>query len=400
MSLSAHLRQFVDIHLPEDAILGIAVSGGGDSMAMLYAAHQALGPDRVIAATVDHGLRPEARQEADFVAAACFELDIEHETLTLDVLAPGNVQAAARQGRYDLLAAWGKRCGVHAIALAHSQDDVAETFLLRLARGSGVDGLAIMPDSFKRAGVRWLRPFLNVSRGDLRNALLINGRIWREDPSNEDLKYDRIKVRKLMPQLAEIGLTVDRLTTTAQRMSLVKDAVSDHARDMAKDCFSESHGDVLIDMRKLGHFPVEIAQRIVATGLGWVSSNPYRPRNAAIVRFLDAPRSCTLHGCDIRVDSHNMARITREFNAVRNLFVQGSAIWDGRWSFKDAQLADWVGPLGAEGLKECPDWRAAGLPYESLLSSPALWREGRLMAAPLAGFGARHGFQQTTRPEF
>ncbi|MEZ5715745.1 MAG: tRNA lysidine(34) synthetase TilS [Paracoccaceae bacterium] len=174
--------------------VAVAVSGGGDSMALLLLIehwareHGA----KLSAVTVDHGLRPEAAGEAAMVAAFCAGRGIPHDTLKWSGWdGKGNLQAAARAARYRLIADWARAKGVETVCLGHTRDDQAETFLMRLARKAGSDGLRGMDRDFEREGLRWARPVLGIGRADLRAFLERRGVAWVEDPSNQDEGFDR-----------------------------------------------------------------------------------------------------------------------------------------------------------------------------------------------------------------
>ncbi|MEQ1639906.1 MAG: tRNA lysidine(34) synthetase TilS, partial [Novosphingobium sp.] len=179
-----------------DGRLGVAVSGGPDSLALLLLAHAAL-PGRVAAATVDHGLRAESAAEAGFVADVCARLGVPHAILQVE-LAKGNVQAEARAARYAALAGWIAAAGLAALATAHHADDQAETLLLRLNRGSGVAGLAGVRAKGLIPGTRLplLRPVLGWRRAEL--AKLVAGLDAVQDPSNTDDRFDRARLRKAL----------------------------------------------------------------------------------------------------------------------------------------------------------------------------------------------------------
>ena len=182
------------------AALGLAVSGGGDSLALLLLAHAAL-PGRVKAATVDHGLRPESADEADRVARYCAELGMAHTTLTVSV-ARGNTQEQARKARYAALGDWAEEYDLGALATAHQMDDQAETFLMRLNRGSGLAGLSAIRalGSVPSAPVRLVRPLLRWRRDEL--AAIIERFGWSavDDPSNHDDRYDRVRMRRALAE--------------------------------------------------------------------------------------------------------------------------------------------------------------------------------------------------------
>jgi len=180
------------------ACLGLAVSGGPDSMAMLALAADAL-PGRVAAATVDHGLRAEGAGEAAAVAAACERLGVRHTTLPLDGLAAGpGVQARARAARYAALAGWAADGGLAAVATAHHADDQAETFLMRAGRAAGLAGLAGARPLSVIGGLTVVRPLLEWRRAELRALVRRRELPFVDDPSNDDARFERTRVRRLL----------------------------------------------------------------------------------------------------------------------------------------------------------------------------------------------------------
>ncbi len=211
---------------PGTGKLGLAVSGGPDSLAMLLLAQAAL-PGRVAAATVDHGLRAESAAEAAMVAALCARLGVPHETLAV-ALAAGNVQAEARAARYAALGQWMEREGLEALLTAHHADDQAETLLLRLGRGSGVAGLAGVRARGVVPGTRLplLRPLLAWRRAELAEVLAGAGVQAADDPSNRDDRFDRARIRK-----AIVG--ADWLDVPALAQSAANLADADAALDWA-----------------------------------------------------------------------------------------------------------------------------------------------------------------------
>lgn len=174
-------------------MIGLAVSGGPDSMAMLLLAHAAI-PGAFQVATVDHGLRAEAKDECALVQAACATRGIPCEVLAVQ-LGEGNVQAMAREARYDALSGWAARNGLAALATAHHVDDQAETLLMRLNRGSGVAGLAGVREAGELGGtgLRLIRPLLGFRRAELEG--VVAGEEVARDPSNEDPRFDRVRMR-------------------------------------------------------------------------------------------------------------------------------------------------------------------------------------------------------------
>ena len=218
-------------------VIAVGVSGGADSLALalLVKGWAAKRGGRVVALTVDHGLRVGSAREAREVARWLKRRGLEHHVLRWQGAKPRTgIPAAARAARYRLLTDWCRRAGVLHLALGHHLEDQAETFLLRLARGSGVDGLAAMAPVTELGGVRLLRPLLDVEKERLRASLRRRGQEWIEDPSNADPGFARTRMRAQLPELAAEGLTPGRLATTAARMARARNALeAEVARNLA-----------------------------------------------------------------------------------------------------------------------------------------------------------------------
>lgn len=178
--------------------IGLAVSGGADSMAMLLLAQEAI-PGHFEVGSVDHGLRPEAAGECALVAAACAARGVPCEVLTIKV-PQGNVQAMARSGRYRALYDWAERRRLAAIATAHHVDDQAETLIMRLNRGSGVRGLAgVRASNYPyeaRYDVPVIRPMLGFRRAELRAVIKSADAAFVDDPGNADSRFERVAIRR------------------------------------------------------------------------------------------------------------------------------------------------------------------------------------------------------------
>jgi len=208
----------------------LAVSGGPDSIALMWLAARwrsalARGP-RLIAVTVDHGLRPEATREAREVKRLARLLDLPHRTMRWTGLKPKTgLPAAARTARYRLLAQAARTSGATHILTAHTRDDQAETLLMRLLRGSGIAGLAAMARESERDGVLLARPFLDVSKSQL-IATLKKAKIgFADDPTNHDTNFTRPRLRSVMPVLAAEGGDTRNLARLASRLARANAAV-------------------------------------------------------------------------------------------------------------------------------------------------------------------------------
>jgi tRNA(Ile)-lysidine synthase len=202
----------------------LAVSGGPDSVALMWLAArwraaQKAGP-RLIAVTIDHGLRPQAAREARDVKQLARALDLPHRTLRWTGSKPkAGLPAAARDARYRLLAKAARAHGATHILTAHTRDDQAETLLMRMARGSGLAGLAAMARQSERGGVVLARPFLHISKSQLVATLAKAKLGFAVDPSNRDLSFTRPRFRALMPALASEGCDSRNLARLAARLA-------------------------------------------------------------------------------------------------------------------------------------------------------------------------------------
>ena len=192
------LREFFEKYQIGDATVAAGVSGGAISLALAFqlTPFASAGPAG-IALTVDHGLRPESRDEAEYVAKLAAERQIEHHILTWEGKKPEKgIEEAARTARYGLLCGWCRDNGVGTLAVAHHLLDQAETFFMRLQRGSGLNGLCGMAPLSEKNGVRLIRPFLQVHPERLKEFLRERGVSWAEDPFNRCDDYLRVRVRK------------------------------------------------------------------------------------------------------------------------------------------------------------------------------------------------------------
>ena len=208
----------------------LAVSGGPDSIALMWLAarwRSALtrGP-RLIAVTVDHGLRPEAAREAREVKRLARTLDLAHRTMCwTDTKPKTGLPAAARTARYRLLAQAARASGATHILTAHTRDDQAETLLMRLLRGSGIAGLAAMAPESQRDGVLLARPLLQVSKSQLIATLNKAKLGFADDPTNHDMNFTRPRLRAVMPVLAAEGGDARNLARLAARLARANAAV-------------------------------------------------------------------------------------------------------------------------------------------------------------------------------
>jgi tRNA(Ile)-lysidine synthase len=276
--------------------LGVAVSGGPDSLALLLLAHAAF-PGRVQAATVDHRLRPESAGETAFVAGVCADLGVPHAILT-DATTPiegGNVQAQARALRYRLLAAWAAPLGW--LATAHHQDDQAETVLMRLARGAGLAGLAAIRPRRELGDVALVRPLVGWRRAELVEIVAEAGLSPVDDPSNRSDAYDRTRFRALLA--GSDLLPAPRLAAAAAHLREAEEALEWAAeREWAARVTAEGSA-LLLDSAGL---PAELLRRLAARAIDELRGDPdwRRDKLAAALAEVERGGTITLAGVMIK----------------------------------------------------------------------------------------------------
>lgn len=381
--------------------IAVGLSGGSDSLALACLLRAWVTPraGRVTALIVDHGLRPESQREARAVGRQAKELGLEPVVLSWRGAKPAtNVQAEARAARYDLMRDWCARKGVLHLALGHQQDDQAETLLLNLSRGSGLDGLSAMAPLVETPALRLLRPLLSVPRARLRARLAADSLDWIEDPSNRDPRFGRVRLRAALDDLAGAGLAEQRLADAAGNLGRARAAIEVAvARLLARAADLRDDGSLRLDVESLAAAPEEVSLRALARVLTTVGGSDYPPRferlEALHRRLLDQGFSgATLGGCRLGPGREARILVTREAAKAAKIALKPGTKgrWDGRFRYRlgrsgKAGRSLEVAPLGAAG------WRALGLeeakPAASIRAAlPAFRDSAGLMAVPQLGF--------------
>ncbi len=403
--------------------LAVAVSGGADSMALACLAQDWAGSHggSIQALTVDHGLRKESRAEARQVGRWLAARGIAHTILTWRGDKPSaGIQAAAREGRYALLENWCRNKGVLHLLLAHHLEDQAETFLLRLGRGSGLAGLAGMAAVEYREGLRLLRPLLAVPKVCLAATLTARGQDWVEDPSNRNEKFRRVRARTILAGLAPEGLEAARIADAAARLRRASDAIDAQVSDVLVEAvIIHPEGYARLDAAALRAAPEEASLRALSRVLMTVSGQVYPPRFERLRHLhggladlaLRRSGGRTLHGCRIapgsgafRASRYGLV-VTREMSAIGDpvtLAAGASAVWDGRFRIGVVRSAgtgrqSWrVQPLGKAGWTEIRgqvnETRATAIPAAARLTLPAFYDGKGVVAMPHLDF-VRRGAQ-------
>lgn len=311
--------------LPERPATGqafaVAVSGGPDSMALLYLlVRWAQGSDAHIhALIVDHGLRAESAREAEQVSQSISKLQaVKPVVLRWGGEKPhARILEAARDARYALMAEYMAAHNVRHLFVAHHQDDQAETVLIRLSKGSGLDGLAGMTGAQQlQNGIFLLRPLLDVPKQALISFCETEGVVFVKDPTNENPAYMRPRLRRARTVLEEEGLTPKRLSTTALRMARARAALDELTQKLYDDALRENSARRLVfDLEKIAVAPEELKLRLLLKAQHSFEEEEagYGPRlermEALALRLFNDPhfKSATLGGCIFGRDIKNKA---------------------------------------------------------------------------------------------
>lgn len=338
------MQNFFEKYDLNDQVIAAGVSGGADSLALALRLHDE--GKKVVALTVDHGLRAESAAEAQKVAEIMRANGIEHHVLVWQGEKPKTgLEEAARQARYQLMFDYCRQHHIGILATGHHRRDQAETFLLRLQRGSGVYGLSgILPIS-QREGITIIRPQLEMEPEELRAYLTARQICWVEDPMNGQEDFARVKVRKFLPELEKIGLTEKRLAETASTLANTRLFLQSLA-----DEFIENHvrwwGDVVASLSwaKLSNLHREIGAQILGQLIKKASGASYQPEATEIQRVLnekDKFKGCTLGNCELFLAAKRLWIVPQD----KSNHLMSKAEWE-------------------EFVLRQPQYRHAGLPYK------------------------------------
>jgi tRNA(Ile)-lysidine synthase len=264
------------LHVPEGARILCAVSGGPDSLALLLLLHETM-PNRVVAATVDHALRPESADEAQYVQRFCKDMHVPHVILSPAEKISGNIQSAARHARYALLAQAAEQHDCQYIATAHHADDQLETVLMRIARGSGVDGLS----AIRSTNGKILRPLLGFTKDELISICATAGLNPVVDPSNENTDFERVAMRNWLANTPH-PFRADRTGRTASALAVASEALNWMTETLTQERVQRATGAVRCDARDV---PREIQRRLLIHCLKLLEPE-LAPRGDAIDRLL------------------------------------------------------------------------------------------------------------------
>ena len=392
--------------------IAVALSGGPDSLALTHLADRwaRQSGGTILALTVDHGVRTDSAEEACRVGDWMTEAGISHQVLRPRESAPSaNIQDWARDVRYRLLSDACREHGILHLLTAHHRGDQAETLLVRLGRGSGLDGLAAMAPIVELADCRLLRPLLPVTKSALTGWLKSHGLEWVDDPSNRSPGFARARVRARADDLSDLGLTTERMAETAERLASDRAVLEQIVgRWLARHVRVDPAGFVDADHGAFLSLAPALARRALFAMLATVGGSVYPPRRERLARLLkailDGPGAATLGGCQVIWDSDRLL-VVREPAAADHavsLMAEDAGLWDGRFRYRTGAgaaraltgtILRRLGPGGWRQIAENVDGaRALTIPKAARATLPAIFRSETVIAVPALGYGpGRHG---------
>jgi len=285
-------QEFLEKNNIEAKKIAVAVSGGADSLALMLMLQDELAPlgYQIYALTVDHQLRPTSSKEAAYVQKIAKEHHIEHHTLIWkDTKPETGIEEAARDARYALLEDWCLKNGVFHLLTAHHLYDQAETFLMRLARGSGLDGLCAMTEVSKRGQIFILRPLLWTDPKTLKQYLKKKNISWIEDESNEDESLLRVKIRHFLPELSKkTGITPLKLGQTTKRLQTSKNYIETKVQSLLKNNFKKLSNEIYsCSLSFFKSQDIEMRYRLISFLTKQIAQLTYPPEAEKILNLLD-----------------------------------------------------------------------------------------------------------------
>jgi tRNA(Ile)-lysidine synthase len=390
--------------------IAVAVSGGVDSLCLVLLASRwaTSRGGRVTALSVDHGLRAESREELEQVSKWLQPKGIDHHILIWKERKPvAGLQAAARDARYKLLTEWCSNACVLHLLVAHTLDDQAETFLLRLKKGSGAEGLAAMSEIRETSSIRILRPLLSIPKVALQAFLEREGQDWVEDPSNRDMAFARVRIRQT---LIDGSYDKEASAQSATRFGRIRIALETSIYQLlASSVQIYPAGFAVLDPKEIFNSPEEFGIRALGRVVSTIGGKSYAPRMEKIERLYkdlsninsidtDVP-SRTLSGCRFIVGNGSYLGkilICREVRGLpKPMSIKSSMklIWDSRFqiqfisSIKSGSRLAALGDTGLLNTVSCGiDFHDFGIPSLARLALPALFDEKGVYSIPHLGF--------------
>ena len=411
-------KKFAEIKIIEEYFnkesIALAVSGGPDSTALMFifSKSKKIKKDNVTILVVDHGLRKNSSDEANLVKRNAIKIGFKCKILKWAGAKPSSgIQEAARKARYNLMLSWCEKNNIKKLFLAHHLDDQVETFLMRLSKGSGVDGLTSMSKNTIISNLNLIRPFLEISKNRLIEIANSSRLEWVTDPSNLNLSYQRSRMRKLMPSLSKEGIDSHHINLVIKRMDSVKQALKDIV-DIDISKFVKNMNDISYSLsyEAINKLSPEILLRILERIIMVASGSVYpakRTKVEGILSWLSSDNSIrakTLGGVVIR-KRKDYVIFYRELKGCQTSEIvypltSRYLTWDNRFYIKlNKSKKVEVRCLGDEGVsimkskKILKKQGLSNIPLSAWKSAPSLWSKKRLISVPSLGYCVADDFK-------
>lgn len=358
--------------------IAVAVSGGSDSIALAVLLKDTYKNTEITAITIDHNLRAESSEEAKIVKKQMEDLGISHQTLLWEHKEiTSNIQKQARSARMHLLTTYCKENGIENLFVAHNKNDVAETFLMNLFRGSGVYGLASIPNKTIHSGVNILRPLLSTHKKDIKDFLESINISWIEDPSNTNPNFLRTKVRSLMQSeemkkiIDDEEALIDRIALNANNLARAREALEESTNHAIKTITTlHQEGYLTILLEEFLNMNEETALKLLASCLTTISgAQEYTPRMNSLKNLyknITSKKIQTLWGCEV-IAKDDLIYIYKELGKTKPSLEKISStemLWDGRLKIeaKTPQSIKSIEVLNSETLNKFPEAKLKKIP--------------------------------------
>lgn len=303
--------------------IAVAVSGGIDSMALTFLLQEFCLKNKIklYAVTIDHKMRKTSSKEALQLNKLLTKNKISHQILAIDnkILPQSNIEAKLREFRYKLLNDFCVKNKITNLFLGHHQGDVAENFLIRLFRGSQLDGLSAIQETLQYKQIKLCRPLLATTKDELEKYLCDKKIKWFEDKTNDDEKFLRNKIRKFFAQFEDKNLIQKRIQNAAQNISESRDLLDEILLEKAKNCLEfTQEKNFIINLKEYKKIPPKIAQKLLGLVLIELSEKPYKPRLEGLKNFekniflLQKNQKKNFYNCMAKILANNYVLIYRE----------------------------------------------------------------------------------------
>ena len=392
----------------DDKPIALAVSGGPDSTAMMQIAafSKKIKRSNVTVIVVDHGLRKESKNEAKLVYKNAKILGFKVKILRWIGEKPKTrIQETARKTRYKLMTSWCKKKGIEKLFLAHHLDDQVETFLMRLGKGSGVDGLAVMNFVTETSSLKLVRPFLETPKTRFIKILGITNLEWISDPSNLNLDFKRSRIRKILPILSKEGINSKQIGLVIKRMRSVKDALNAQTDILLKKYLSNVHNVAYFLNKELlkDEKEKEILLRVLEKIFMNISGSIYPPRRNKLENILswilenNNVKARTLTGVVVRKRKSEFIFYREPEDCYKSVNIRPLTsryrCWDDRFFLRanksNSLQIRALGDVGITILKEEKILKRQGfqnVPLSAWKTVPGVWSKKRLISVPTLGY--------------